>query len=407
MKKVIVVGGGFTGLITAYYLSRAGFSVELHEARSRLGGLLSSVRTPQGLIESAANGMILNEDVEELFQELDISALKPIEQYKKRRFIFRNGMRRWPLSFLESLQLLGKLLPKLLFAKSQLKPQDTETIWQWGLKNLGPAATRYFLSPALQGIYAGDPRRMSASAILGGFFSGQKRKRYGGTLTPSEGMGQLIQKLKEKVEEQGVRIHLNSTYELRSLEIPQVVCVSAAASPQVLKYVAPELAEKLSQIETLSLLSVTVFFEEPQFKIEGFGCLMPEDQGVESLGVLSSTYIFENRGPNYSETWILGGARSPELYRKSDSEIIQGIQKDRKRILGEEGKILNFHIHRWPSALPHFTVEHNNLMRGLELPVNLYLNGNYIDVLGLSKILTRTKLLVNKIKEAPSCPEKA
>jgi len=37
--RVIVVGGGFTGLVTAYHLSRGGARVALHEAGSELGGI--------------------------------------------------------------------------------------------------------------------------------------------------------------------------------------------------------------------------------------------------------------------------------------------------------------------------------------------------------------------------------
>jgi oxygen-dependent protoporphyrinogen oxidase len=399
MKRVVVVGGGFTGLVTAYYLGRAGYQVDLYEASGHVGGLLSSERTPFGLVESAANGMIASDSVEELFRDLGVPILHPRGEYKKKRFIFRKGLRRWPLSFFETLGLAFRFLPKFLWAKSRLKPGPQESVWQWGSLHLGEAATRYLLAPALQGIYAGDITRMSAAAILGPMFSGKKRTRYRGTIAPVEGMGQLIQNLKTKVEAQGARIHLNTPYLCQDLSVPHIVCVSAAASSKVVAPVAPELAGTLAKIETLSLISATVFLENPRRKIEGFGCLVPDGFRIQSLGILSNTYIFDNRGPGYSETWILGGARSPELCQKSDQELLTLIQTDRGKLLGEEGKVSAFRIHRWPRALPHFTVEHNTSMEKLQLPRNLYLNGNYLGVIGLSKIVERTENLVKKLKE--------
>ncbi|MBC7370866.1 MAG: FAD-dependent oxidoreductase, partial [Bdellovibrionaceae bacterium] len=323
----------------------------------------------------------------------------PIAEYKKKRFIFREGLKRWPLTISETLAMIFRFLPKLLFAKAQLKPRTDESIGVWGRKNLGGPAVRYLLAPALQGIYAGNIERMSADSIFGKMFSNSKKTKYKGTVAPENGMGELIQALRLKIESQGTRIHLNSDYVVTDLEIPHFVCVSAKASAKVVAPVAKELALQLSKIETLSLVSVTLFLETPSRPIQGFGCLVPEGNNVESLGILSNTYIFNNRGPGYSETWILGGARSPNLIAKSDHELIQQIQQDRQKLFGEAGKIVGFKIFRWPNALPHFTLEHNTLIRQLNPPKNLYLNGNYLDVIGLSKILARTEDMVAQVKE--------
>lgn len=93
MKKVVVVGGGFSGLVTAYYLSRRGFAVDLHEASPRLGGLIGTERLDSGLVESAANGLILNDTVVELLTDLGVEYIHPLRGAKK-RFIYRSSFRR-------------------------------------------------------------------------------------------------------------------------------------------------------------------------------------------------------------------------------------------------------------------------------------------------------------------------
>src|SRR3954471_17008863 len=96
-RPVTVVGAGFSGLAAAFYLSRAGFQVEVIEAQAQPGGLISTARTPIGLVESAANALLNSRRVEELFGlcGLELVFTKPDAQ---KRFIFRRGSaRRWPL----------------------------------------------------------------------------------------------------------------------------------------------------------------------------------------------------------------------------------------------------------------------------------------------------------------------
>ncbi|MBS1970143.1 MAG: FAD-dependent oxidoreductase [Bdellovibrionales bacterium] len=394
-KKVVVVGGGFSGLVTAYYLSRRGMDVELHEASSRLGGLLGSERLESGLVETAANGFILNDALVELLEDIGLEYIRPLKGARK-RFIFRDGFKRWPLNIFETFGLISKALPRFFFRRPSFRPQTDETVWTWGLRCLNRAATRYLLSPALQGIYAGDVHRMSAELILGPMFGGQKQK-YRGTVSFKKGMGEFVAAIEKKLVHQGVKIHLNSFYQIENFAVPHVVCVSAAATAKVLEKAAPAVGAMLSQIEVLPVLSATVFFEKPRFKIQGFGVLFPDDQQYRVLGILSPTHIFENRGPEYSETWIFGGAHSPEVLEKSNEQILELIQSERTRIFGLTDKVREYRMHPWPKALPHYTLEHKKLLSELQLPKNLYLNGNYMGVIGLSKILIRSKELAQKV----------
>lgn len=387
----------------AYYLSQEGFSVELHEARPRLGGLLGSEKTSSGgLAESAANGFILSEDLQELFTELGLDPLKPRADYGKKRFIYRAGLKRWPLKFFESTGLALKFLLRLLFLKKALPPRPQESVWAWGERNLNGAATRYLLSPGLQGIYAGDARRMSAELILGPLFQKKKKQKYRGTVSLPGGMGEFIDTLAQTLSARGVKIILNSNYKLKSLEEPHVIAVSAKEAPALVEAVAPQTAQVLRRIETLPVLSVTVFYAEAEKKLEGFGGLFPEDQGFRVLGVLSPTYIFSDRGPDYSETWIFGGTHSPEMLQKTNEEILAVIREERARLFSGTARVKEARVYRWPAALPHYTVAHRDLLQELKTPPHLYLAGNYLGVIGLSKMLSRCKALAAEIKRTLS-----
>jgi oxygen-dependent protoporphyrinogen oxidase len=407
MKNVLVVGGGFSGLVTAYYLAKRGHAVDLHEASSRLGGMLGTELTPHGLVESAANGFLLSDDLAELLADLKLDFISPLKEYKKKRFIFRGGLRRWPLGFFETVSLICKFGFRWVFLRKSVAPKNRETVWNWGLRNLGFSATKYLVSPGLQGIYASDARTLSAELILGPMFRAKKRGgRYRGTVSFAGGMQAIIDALEARLRQLGVRIHVNSAMTLTSLDKPCVVTVSAAAVSNIVRAVAPEVAAEFGSVEMLPVASVTVFYERAAEKIEGFGCLFPDGEKFKALGVLSNTFIFADRGPDYSETWIFGGTRSPEILAKPDLEILHLIQTERKRIFTSEAELVStsptelseYRIHRWLMGLPHYTPELEARLDRLRLPKNLYLNGNYLGGIGLSKILSRSKELAASIE---------
>ena len=50
-KTVVVIGGGISGLSTAFWLDRSGIPVRLFEASDRVGGVINTTRNDGFLIE--------------------------------------------------------------------------------------------------------------------------------------------------------------------------------------------------------------------------------------------------------------------------------------------------------------------------------------------------------------------
>ena len=77
MKPIItVVGAGFSGLVTAYYLFKAGESVRVLEKSPRVGGLLRTIHTEHGLVETAANGLLSSFRLETMCDEIGVPLLR-------------------------------------------------------------------------------------------------------------------------------------------------------------------------------------------------------------------------------------------------------------------------------------------------------------------------------------------
>jgi oxygen-dependent protoporphyrinogen oxidase len=391
MQRIKVVGAGFSGLVTAYFLTQQGCKVEVCEKSSRAGGLIKTMRTQHGLVETAANGLLNSARLEKVCADIGVP-LAPTRPDGRKRFIFRGRPRQIPLKLFEILGIAGRMArhPK------SWRPRQFETIAEWGNRVLGKGATDFLLTPALAGIYAGDPRRLSASLIFNSTSLPEhlrtnrpERGRVHGTVAPPEGMQQLIDGLSDYLRRAGVEFSFNNHATARN-DLPAIVCLSAPAASEFLEPVVPEINQALKRVEMLSLMTVTCFYASEAATLKGFGCLFPGDQGFRARGVLFNNWIFEGRGPAHSETWIFGGALDPDVMALSDQEIAELVSTERERFFGERNNPLDSHVTRWPKALPHYSIDLERILMTLPPPPpNIGLVGNYLGRIGLSKILER------------------
>jgi oxygen-dependent protoporphyrinogen oxidase len=406
MQTINVVGAGFSGLTTAYFLIKNGFKVRVFEKSDRAGGLIRTIRTEHGLVETAANGLLSSARLEAMCADIGVPLITTRRE-GRRRFIYRGEPKQVPLTIGDMLTVSGRVVLNL----TRFSPQPFESIGEWGRRVLGEGATDYLLAPALGGIYAGDPDRLSASLIFGKAnlpdhlnTTKPAKGQLHGTVAPPEGMQQLIDGLADYLKRNGVDFLLNHDSEPEA-DQPTIICLSAGAAAQYLARVAPELGHALSKIEMLSLVTVTCFYQPEAAKLKGFGCLFPRDQGFRARGVLFNDFIFEGRGPAHAETWIFGGALDAEVVSLTDEEFAKTIAAERQRFYGRHDVALGLRVTRWPNALPHYTIELERILTELPSPPpNVRLVGNYLGRIGLAKILERAAFVADEsVRELPAC----
>jgi oxygen-dependent protoporphyrinogen oxidase len=395
MPTITVVGAGFSGLTTAYFLAKHGFQVRIVDKANRAGGLINTIRTEHGLVETAANGLLASARVEAMCADIGVPLLTT-QREGRRRFIYRDKPRQLPLTIGNMAAVAGHVT----LNASRLRPRPFETVAAWGQRVLGKGMTEYLLVPALGGIYAGDPERLSASLIFGkatllDHLSTNRpvKAALRGTVAPPNGMQQLIDGLVEYLKGSGVEFLFN---EERQQPHQTVVCLSASAAAKYLEDIAPEVSASLAQIEMLSLATVTCFYPPDAAKLRGFGCLFPRDQGFRARGVLFNDFIFAGRGPAHAETWIFGGALDAEVVNLGDDEFAEVVAAERQRFYGRHDEALQIHVTRWPHSLPHYTIELERILTTLPAPPpNVALVGNYLGRIGLAKILERAAVVAD------------
>ena len=268
MPTITVVGAGFSGLATAYFLTKQGLKVRVVEKADRAGGLIKTIRTGHGLVETAANGLLSSARLEAMCADIRVP-LNATRREARKRFIYRGKPKQLPLRVTELVALSGRLA----VSAARLRPRQFESIYDWGRRVLGRGATDYLLIPALGGIYAGDPNLLSASLIFGkSNLSDHLRTtrpakgRLRGTVSPPEGMQQLIDGLRDYLTSAGAEF-IFSHDEKASAGQPLGVCLSASAAAKHLCETGPEISNALRH---LRCITATFIFNKIMFDTDLF-----------------------------------------------------------------------------------------------------------------------------------------
>lgn len=441
-RKVTVVGAGFSGLVSAYALNRAGYKVSVVESAAQPGGLIQTLKLEQGLVETAANALLNSTAVEELFASIGLDQYGTLSAAKK-RYIFKKGRaRRWPLSLSGTFKVLWFGF-RYLFSRQSVAPKPQESARQWSERVMGAEAGEYLVEAALQGIYAGDPSRMSASLIFSRMFESKreevlrsagmgggipggmpggmsfapspklrhtpphkvqaKRAKLKGSVAPLEGMGQLIRTLEDFLKKRGVDFAYNQTIDLNNEPThPVVIATSAHAASQLLSKISETRSSILRRIEFSPVATTTAFFSGTDSRSKGFGVLFPPVEKRSALGVLKNNFIFRNRVKSgFSETWIVGGALSSlAVVELSDDDMLKRIQTERLASFGRDDSVLAFKTTRWLKGIPHYTLDLEKEIGRLQgFERNVILMGNYLGEIGLAKILDRALRLPLQVSQ--------
>ncbi|MEW6441059.1 MAG: protoporphyrinogen oxidase [bacterium] len=180
MKRVVVIGGGVSGLATAFRVRQrfAARNEEVEtvvlEAEGRLGGKIRSEVRDGYLFEWGPNGFLDGKpDTLDLCKDLGIAGeLLASRDAARRRYVFSEGRLHLvpdrPGRFFRSplLSLRGRLrILREPWVAATPAGLDT-SIAEFGTRRLGKEAAEKLLDPMVSGIFAGDPALLSLEACF-------------------------------------------------------------------------------------------------------------------------------------------------------------------------------------------------------------------------------------------------
>jgi oxygen-dependent protoporphyrinogen oxidase len=202
MKRVVIIGGGISGLAAAHRLlerSREfGKQVDLTvlEAGSRVGGIVQTRERDGFLLESGPDSFISEKPAAlELVKRIGLeSRLIETSRHQRRSLIVRDGRllpvpegfhllapsRLWPFVKSDIFSWSGKtrMVLDLLLPRRELNGKDTdESLADFVRRRLGTEALERMAQPMVGGIYTADPERLSLQATMPRFLEMEREHR--------------------------------------------------------------------------------------------------------------------------------------------------------------------------------------------------------------------------------------
>lgn len=429
MKKIVIIGGGISGLATAWLLrskaQAAGKDLEitLLEKEQRPGGKIRSIKEDGYLCEWGPNGFLDSKP-----QTLDLCRALGVENNlhrsndnARKRFIYSGGeLHQLPdggPAFLRSrlISWPGKLrlaLEPTPFIASAPAGVD-ETLAAFGRRRLGQEALDKLIAPMVSGIFAGDPETMSLVSCFpriaelereyGGLIRAmimlaKKKKRdqaAGKVVSSAAGPGGVLTSFREGIQYLSdalatslggiVRPGAVVTAVVKGESVPYRVKCSdgseyeadltimaspAFAAAEILAGLDGGIAGILQQIPYASMTIICFGYSRERIRhsLDGFGYLIPKKEGRSTLGTLWDSSMFENRAPEGKVLLrsMMGGACFPEYVTLSDDEVVARVRQDLAVTMGIDASPEFVRVFRHPQAIPQYTVGHGKRLQALE-----------------------------------------
>src|SRR5688572_16834162 len=197
-KRIVVVGGGISGLAAAHRLVELGVDksrITLLEASGRLGGTLET-RNRDGFLLERGPDSFISEKPEALALAkrlaLESQLIQTNEQHR-RSFIVRNGRlrrvpegfqllapsRMWPFITSDIFSLAGKarMAADLFLPRKSTNGTTDESLASFVRRRLGVEALERMAQPMVGGIYTADPETLSLRATLPRFLEMEREHR--------------------------------------------------------------------------------------------------------------------------------------------------------------------------------------------------------------------------------------
>ncbi len=453
MARVVVIGGGMSGLSLGFFLKdmSPGWEVQVLEAEDRPGGKAWTVEQHGYLVERGVNGVLDNKpSTLELAKLLGLSPLRSFDASRK-RFVVLNGrlvkLPEGPGDFMKTplLSPLGKLRVMAEYFVPRGDLSKDESLAQFAIRRLGKQAFMRLIDPMATGIYAGDPHKLSLRACFpriyelerdyGGLLKAMMRLKKeakkkgkdgpgagpGGTLTSfPKGMSQLAQQVAKALGKgfrPGQRVRsiepdrkgtgwLVHTQQGESIQCSHLVLACPAKQvSDLLRPLSKEAAGLLDRIyyPPVAVVAIGVKKDAVSRSLDGFGFLCPGSERRKILGCLWDSSIFSGRAPEGRALLrvLVGGARTPQIASLSDEELLHVVLKDLRDLMGLKGEPEFVSIYRWEEAIPQYNVGHlrliDSLMDKTRSFERLYFRCNWLGGVSLNDCVANSEKLAQRI----------
>ena len=407
-QRVVVIGGGISGLSAACDLTRAGVDCTILEGQSRAGGVIET-RVAEGCtLECGPDSFLSAKPAAlELIKELGLEEeVIGSNDHQRTTYIWKRGklvalpegvMMIVPSRVLPLVKspLLGwstKIRMGLEYFRRPGESRD-RSVAEFVTDHFGRETLDYLAEPLLSGVYGGDPARMSVAGVLPRFL--QMEAEYGSLVrgvlasrakstgppaplfrTLRGGLGTLVSALAARVKivhataetiehaSDGFRVRAGGSGAASAwIDADRVIVACPAwAASSVVEGLDVRLAELLGGIEYSSTLILSLIYSASDFdgKRAGFGFLVPKIERRRLAACTFSGTKFSHRVPDDRIVLrcFFGGHSDPGVLDESDDALVNLAREELRRMLGLTAAPVAREIARWPRSMAQYTLGH-------------------------------------------------
>ncbi|MFD1739131.1 protoporphyrinogen oxidase [Bacillus salitolerans] len=457
-KKVVIIGGGITGLTTAFYLQKQAnekglpISFKLVEASKHLGGKISTVQKDGFTIERGPDSFLERKvSAGQLVRDLGLGDQLVNNSTGTAHVLVNNEL--FPIPEGAVMGIPTKITPfitsglfspvgKLRAAADLILPKSgiegDQSLGHFFRRRLGSEVVENLIEPLLSGIYAGDIDQLSLestfpqfkqveskyrSLILGMKTTSPQKKETGKSKkgifqTVSSGLSSIVDTIgqqlpKENVllerkvlglekSENGYFVSLDNGEKLEANYV--VLATPHLASSEILKPYG--IMEDFEDIPSTSVATVAMAYPLEAFSqlIEGTGFVVSRNSPYT---ITACTWTHKKwphtvpKGKALIRCYV-GKAGDEDIVYGSDDEILQAVKTDLQTISGVTTEPDFVVISRWKKAMPQYVVGHKERLNKMketvqkELP-NVFVVGSSFEGLGLPDCIDQGKRVVEDI----------
>lgn len=420
--RVVIIGGGMTGLAAAHDLDRLVASgavdgVTLLEAAPRVGGKIATERADGFVVEGGPDSFqTVKPYAVQLCGEIGlgdrvVGTLSPRDVF----VLHRGRLHPLPDGLTAMVPKPGALLrsplfswpEKLRFALDLVVPAPADgadpSLAEFFGRRLGRAAVDRLVAPLLAGIYAGDPDRLSLDATFPQYADSVRRHRslvraaragrrsrpaappgLGMFATLEGGLSELVEGLLRSLthvsvqtgvhvkalarDRRGYRVELADGSRLPADAV--IVTAPAYAAARLLADANPDAAGRLQQIPYASTAAIALGFgrKDVAHPLAGHGYLVARSEGTLHTACTWVSSKWPHRAPpdHVVLRCYAGRAGDERALALNDEELTSAVTAEIRPLLGISGTPALARVYRWPKAMPQYLVGHRALVAGIE-----------------------------------------